>query len=457
MAITGEAEPAPPPPAPDERKSPPQAAEEIVDKAASVTTKVERANDLYRDLADGKLELAQVNNAIDALIGVFGRLDREGKHEEALRVARILSKLLALARRWAALLEMFKSVERAGELLGRPEVVAWAKHELGSVRLITNDTIGANRELDEAMRLRGELDDRPGLTVTEGNLRFLCKRLRRMVKKKKLVPKRHPLALASPFLVAIVALSVAAAGVAAGMAVGGAGENKSSSTVEPSNSSQSSGGKPGTSGSKGDETSYELMVNLTGKGSVVSDPEGIACATDIVAATEGTTRDVVFEEGGTEEKDAKAQVIEEKETDAQAAEARETDAQAAEEKETEAQAAEKGETESQAAEKRETDQAIEEKKTKEGSTGGTTDPSTSDSNATNTEKTNGSKGPSKPSASCPGSFDADSVVTLTAKPASGWRFSDFGERCAHVSEKSCEVKMSSDTTVSVEFEEKTED
>ncbi len=145
MVVSRETRPEEPAPDREPKKDPSEAVEEIVDEASSVTTKVERADALYEDLADGSVELAQVDSAIDSLVGLLEHLDREGKHEDALRVARTLSKLLSLARRWLALLKALQAALRAGRVLGNDEAIAWAKHELGTAHLVRGDLSEADR------------------------------------------------------------------------------------------------------------------------------------------------------------------------------------------------------------------------------------------------------------------------------------------------------------------------
>lgn len=149
--------------------------ENVVDRASGVTAKVERGKALFEDLADGKLEPAQIANSVDSLVGLLEKLDRKGKHEDALRVARVLSKLLTLARRWADLLKALRAAERIGRLLGDDQIIAWAQHEIGTAQLVEGDTENATQNLNRARKARKRLRDRPGQAATERNLRVLAK------------------------------------------------------------------------------------------------------------------------------------------------------------------------------------------------------------------------------------------------------------------------------------------
>jgi Divergent InlB B-repeat domain len=254
-AVSREAKPKEPVGDRVEKKDPAEAIEEIVDEASSVTTKVERGKALYEDLADGSLEVAQINNGIDALIGLLDRLDREGKHEDALRVARTLSKLLALARRWLDLLRALRTALRAGELLGHAKTIAWAKHELGTVKLVTGDVGGAAQDLGEAREIRERVGDRRGAKVTDSNLRTLCEQLRGLPRD----GRRRILRLSVPLAI-LIALLLAAAGIAGGMAIAG-----------------------GDGGHDGPIPSGRLLTVKTageGSGTIYSNPAGIDCGSD---------------------------------------------------------------------------------------------------------------------------------------------------------------------------------
>ena len=104
------------------------------------------------------------------------------KHKDSLRMARALATLLMLLKRWADLLQTLRIALRAGEELGDLEAVAWAKHELGSLRLVAGDLKGADRDLSRAREIREQVGDRRGLAATNRNLGVLCNHLREMVR-----------------------------------------------------------------------------------------------------------------------------------------------------------------------------------------------------------------------------------------------------------------------------------
>ena len=159
-------------PAPEPEKGAAEAAGDLVDEASTATAKVERAVAIGKGAAAGNvLDPAQLGLEADALLDLLERLDREGRAKEALRLARALSKLYSLLRRWAELLRALQAALRAGEKLGDLKTIGWAKHELGTFHLAGGDVDGAGRILGEAREIRRRLGDRADLAATEHNLR----------------------------------------------------------------------------------------------------------------------------------------------------------------------------------------------------------------------------------------------------------------------------------------------
>ena len=121
--------------------------EEAVGEAASVTGRVERALELFTALAQGRvLDRSVLLKEVDVLIGALERLDREGRHREALRLARALAALAALALRWVSLVQSLRIALRAAGAVGDAPAIAWARHECGTLLLGAEDAADANRE-----------------------------------------------------------------------------------------------------------------------------------------------------------------------------------------------------------------------------------------------------------------------------------------------------------------------
>lgn len=216
------------------------AAAGTVESASDVTAKCERAVSLGKGVAEGKaFSPDQLSSEVGVLLDLLERLDRKGRHKEELRVARALATLLMLLRRWAALLQTLRTALHAAEEIGDLDAVAWAKHEIGSLRLVARDVEGAERSLHEAREIRERIGDRRGLAATNRNLGTLCECLRQMLREEDLVRPRprnpRPMALRVLALAAVFALAFGA-GVLAGNSGGSdkqAGFEKGGTTTHP--------------------------------------------------------------------------------------------------------------------------------------------------------------------------------------------------------------------------------
>jgi hypothetical protein len=129
--------------------------DEFVEDASTVTAWCERCVRLFNDIAAGKaLDPKVVSAEIDELLGLLGRLDRAGRHKEALRLARDLAALLALFLRWVELVQSLELALRTAKELGDGEAEAWGLHELGSLHLGAGEPAAASKQLEEALQLR---------------------------------------------------------------------------------------------------------------------------------------------------------------------------------------------------------------------------------------------------------------------------------------------------------------
>jgi hypothetical protein len=199
---------------------------DAVGDASELAGKVERAVALFNGVTQGQaLDPKQLSGEIDALLGLLERLDRDGRWDEALRLARALSGLLALLVRWVELVRSLNVALHAAQRLGDLPAVAWARHELGTLRLAVEDVSGAERELGEAREIRHRLGDRRGLAATDRNLQALCRKVRQLVRDGKLAPRGRslrvlrfgkPLAIAA----AVLLLAGSLAGVGIGLSDG---------------------------------------------------------------------------------------------------------------------------------------------------------------------------------------------------------------------------------------------
>ena len=149
--------------------------ENLVAQGSEAAGKAERALTLFAGLAQGTLDAKTVNAEVDQLLGWLRRLDHEGRYEDAIRLARALSGLLALTLRFAALVEALRIALRAAEALADSKATAWVLHELGSFGIGAQDAQAAEH-LGEARRIREQIGDHQGLAATDHNLEQLSAR-----------------------------------------------------------------------------------------------------------------------------------------------------------------------------------------------------------------------------------------------------------------------------------------
>lgn len=222
--------------------------EEIVDRAEEVTARAEEAVDLFKLLATQQIDPRDVSKRVDLMLEMLGRLDKQGRWEEALRLARALNGVLALLFRWADLVRSLTVVREAAERIHDLSALAWSEHELGTLYLAAGDPAGADRRLAEAQRIRRQIGDAPGLAATEHNLQFLCQQLRQELRdgRSRRGRGRRPLVLALAGLLLLLAGGVAGAIIA-----------------------DDDGGRRAVDA--------ELVVRTEGAGTVRSDPAGIRC------------------------------------------------------------------------------------------------------------------------------------------------------------------------------------
>jgi hypothetical protein len=161
--------------APPRRRDPPASD----DEPATVLEREAEAVELFTALADGSMFAnGEVLPRIGQVLDMLERLDRAGRHEETLRLARTISGPLLLLQRWAELLNALGTARRAADTSRDLSGLAWAQHELGTLQLAAGDDAGAEAQLAHAQTLRERLGERQELAATQQNLGVLCRRLR---------------------------------------------------------------------------------------------------------------------------------------------------------------------------------------------------------------------------------------------------------------------------------------
>lgn len=389
------------------------AATGAVDDAAAVTAKVERAVALGKGVAEGQaFDPEQLSLEVDSLLGLLERLDRQGRAEEVLRLARALSTVVSLLKRWVALLRALRAALRASEKLGDLDGLAWAKHELGTLHLVTGDVAGAERCLREALATRERLGDRRGMAATSRNTQALCERLRQMLRERKLVQHSSRLPIPQrPLLLACLAAALLLLGGAAGAVLAkGGGSDSSAAGAEEARATNAGG--PATL----------LSLTVVGPGSVSSEPPGIECDAANAAA-------YVPGDRGTEARLAATGSIREGEI---------------EKPTTEEPTTEEPTTEEPTVEEPTTEEPTTEEPTTE-------EPGTEDPGVEPTPEEEGeAKG--SPTTSCGHRFDAGEAVLLTAEPAASSSV-EFSGDCVPQGETECRVTMDQAREVTVVFAE----
>jgi hypothetical protein len=249
-----------------------------IDEAAEATAKVEQATALCKGIAEGHaLDPVQLSLEVGVLLGCLERLDRRKNYKKALRMARALATLLMLLKRWADLLQTLRIGLRAGEELGDQAAIAWARHELGTLRLAAGDVEGADRELRQAREIRERIGDRRGLAATERNMQVLCDRLRRMLRDEELVRRRRPSRMRVLSLATTLALLFGAAGFGAGLLAGGSEEPAGQTRVAEEGVEVGSGPGEGDDGVAAVAERFPLVVTIAGEGSGAVEGESLTC------------------------------------------------------------------------------------------------------------------------------------------------------------------------------------
>ena len=131
---------------------------EFVDDASRVTDVAKQAVQLFGALAKGQeLDASSLEVEIHTLLELLDHLDRQGRFNEAIRLAQAACALFALALRWAELVHSLDVALHAAQQTSDSPTEAWAVHELGSLMLGADNVLAAvdflGRARDERERL----------------------------------------------------------------------------------------------------------------------------------------------------------------------------------------------------------------------------------------------------------------------------------------------------------------
>ncbi len=231
--------------------------EHDVERASEETDAVERATELFKTLAEGRIDPKALTAGIDELLSVTGHFVKAGRMAEAMKLGRAVCGILALAQRWAELLHTLRELLSAGEAAGDAHTAGWACHELGTLHLCGENPPEAGRLLRQAREIRENLGDGPGIAATDHNLRALCRLLQDLVSERRLVQPRQIMRRLL-FLALTLAIVLAGGGSAAALLSGGgrdggsmiAGSSPSTTITSSSLSTTTTASKTSSSTSK---------------------------------------------------------------------------------------------------------------------------------------------------------------------------------------------------------------
>ncbi len=195
--------------------------DEPTEDAPGVTDRLEHSLRLFTDFAEGRSDLASIGDEANFLLDLLQRLDRDERWTDAIQVARVLAKLLALLARWKDLLSSLRLAFSLAEKIRDDDGKAWALHELGILHLAAGKRAAADHLLTRAHKIRKQTPDRHAQTLLERNLQVFCRSLRADLhssrwRQLKQIPNSRSIA-------AVLAASLLILGGVAGAIVNGSG------------------------------------------------------------------------------------------------------------------------------------------------------------------------------------------------------------------------------------------
>ena len=240
--------------------------EEVLGEASTLTEHSQRCLRLFTEIAEGSRDPHAISDEIDALLALLGRLDREGKHKEVLRLARDLAALLALLLRWLDLVRSLELALRTARALGDQRAVAWALHELGTLQLAAGDATSAADRLQEAVRLKEQVGGR-GRCASRHNLDAARRDLADRAALER-VQRRRLFRIVGAGAILVF---LAGGGIALGITSGSHKPVDGSATGPPTPSTSSTGRAVAAS------ARLNLGTSGSGSGRITRDPGGISC------------------------------------------------------------------------------------------------------------------------------------------------------------------------------------
>jgi hypothetical protein len=156
---------------PEATPAPVEVVEDFKTSAETVTNRIDHAKRLCEAATQGRLlDRDLVTAEVGALLQLLQRLDKEGRYDEELRLARALHGLLVLTFRWLELVRTLRVALRAARNAHDAVSEAWALHELGTLHLCAGKAKRAAEHFEAALVLQERLGDTIGRCRTRHNL-----------------------------------------------------------------------------------------------------------------------------------------------------------------------------------------------------------------------------------------------------------------------------------------------
>jgi hypothetical protein len=115
----------------------------------------------------------QARSAIGGAVNAIGYGAEHGQWPAVVRLVKVLEPILTLAGRWEAARDVLTQGLTAAKQLGDQPAEAWFSHQLGTLEVSLDELSEGQSHLDQALRLREQLQDGAGAAVSRHNLQVL--------------------------------------------------------------------------------------------------------------------------------------------------------------------------------------------------------------------------------------------------------------------------------------------
>jgi hypothetical protein len=115
----------------------------------------------------------EARSAIGAVVNAIGYAAEQGQLPAVVRLVKVLEPVLTLAGRWEAARDLLEQGLAVARRLGDQPAEAWFYHQLGTLEVSLDELGQGQAHLEQALRLREQLQDRAGAAVSRRNLEVL--------------------------------------------------------------------------------------------------------------------------------------------------------------------------------------------------------------------------------------------------------------------------------------------